>query len=108
MNGSYDDETVIYLHGSSGYNPWWSGTPMKQLEKASQTHEGILIQGPSTVHADRDFIQEHIRALLEETTLDKIFFYTRERTSYDALKTALPEQVHLHTDHDTALHLEAS
>lgn len=108
MESSFDDKTVIYLHGSGGYNPWWSGTPMKQLEKVSKTHRGILIQGPSTVHTDRDFIQEHIRAPLEETTLDKIFFYTRERTSYDALKTALPEQVHLHTDHDTALHLEGS
>jgi len=35
-------------------------------------------------------------------------FYTRERTSYNALKTVLPERCTLHTDHDTALHLEAS
>lgn len=108
MDGNYDDETVIYLHGSGGYNPWWSGTPMEELEKASQTHRGVLIQGPSTVHTDRDFLQTYISGPLDETTLDKVFFYTRERTSYDALKPVLPEQVNLQTDHDTALHLEAS
>jgi hypothetical protein len=108
MDGNYDDETVIYLHGSGGYNPWWSGTPMQELEKASQTHKGVLIQGPSTVHLNFEFIHDYIRGPLEKTTPDKIFFYTRERTSYDALKTVLPEQVYLHTDHDTALHLGVS
>lgn len=108
MTESYDDETVIYLHGSGGYNPWWSGTPMKELKKASETHRGILIQGPSTVHTDEDFLQKYISDPLSETSLEKIFFYTRECTSYDVLKSVLPGQVDLQTDHDTALHLEAS
>lgn len=107
METRYDANTVIYLHGSGGYNPWGCGTPMEELKKAVQTHEGILIQGPSTVHADRAFLQEHVGAPLEQTTLQGMHFFARERTSYEVLNEILPERVELQVDHDTALHLRA-
>jgi len=104
MDTDFDDETVIYLHGSGGYNPWWSGTPMKELERAARTHEGVLIQGPSTVYIDRAFLEKQVQLPLEETSLGNMHFFTRERTSYRALEEVLPEWVDLGLDHDTALH----
>lgn len=108
MNSTFDDDAIIYFHGGGGYNPWWRGRVIQELKKASETHGGLLIQGPQTVYTDQNFLQKQISNTLQETTLDKVFFYTRERTSYDVLKQVLPEQVDLQVDHDTALHLNAS
>jgi exopolysaccharide biosynthesis predicted pyruvyltransferase EpsI len=80
---------------------------MQELKKAAQTHEGILIQGPSTVHIDRAFLRERVAASLEQTTLQSVYFFAREQTSYEVLKEILPRRVELRVDHDTALHLNA-
>jgi exopolysaccharide biosynthesis predicted pyruvyltransferase EpsI len=105
MNSSVHNESVIYIHGGGGYNPWWSGKQMIEFIKAYRTHDGILIQGPATVHADRAFLRERVGDPLEAGGPQSVHFYTRERTSYSELKEVLPERVHLRTDHDTALHL---
>jgi exopolysaccharide biosynthesis predicted pyruvyltransferase EpsI len=100
-----DHEKVIYIHGGGTYNPWWSGTSMWALLKSVQFHKGILIQGPSTVHREKNFLEGGVARYLKDTNTEKIYFFTRERASYEALREVLPSHVELGLDHDTALHL---
>lgn len=103
--GDFSPETVIYLHGSGGYNPWWSGTPMVELEKSVQLHPGVVIQGPMTCHPDEAFLRERVVDRIAQPRAEKVYMFCRERYSHEAMQRVLPEWVELGLDHDTALHL---
>lgn len=108
METTVSPEAVIYLHGSGGFNPWWSGTPMIELEKAVAAHPGIVIQGPITCHLDEAFLQKRVVDKIQKPRAEKVYIFCRERYSYDIMKRMLPGWVELGLDHDTALNLTPS
>ncbi len=101
-----EKNTVVYIHGSGGYCPWWTQTPVLELRKAVSEFTGPVILGPTTFHADRDFFQETIAADLK-TPREDIHVIAREKTSYAAIEEVLPKGVNLLLDHDTALNCTA-
>lgn len=107
MASEFNEHTVIYLQGGGAYNPLWSGHPMQEIEKVAQTHSGPVIQGPITCYLDRNFLIDQVVAPLMEAKPSTFYFFTRERTSYDALRDVLPDWIELHSDQDTALYMEA-
>ena len=108
MNGDYSPVDVVYIHGSGGFVPWWSGTPVIELKKALSEQTGTIIVGPSTFAVDFDFLLENIINPLNESKNKNVYIFTREMTSYLLLKGLLPANVQLLIDHDTALNLELS
>ena len=107
MKAEVPSDAVIYIHGSGGYVPWWSGTPMKILEKATRTHPGVVIQGPSTFHTDSEFIRERVAKSCEAATCRRLVIFAREQTSFDAIEKPIGEFAEVACDHDTALNLSA-
>ena len=105
MNLNFPREVVIYIHGSGGYLPWWSGRPIKIFRKATNTHRGIVILGPTSFFSDHNFLQATIVADVKRAISKKIFIFTREAISYKELKKCLPASVEVDLDHDTALNL---
>jgi len=45
LHCSYPIESVVYIHGSGGFVPWWSGTPILALKKALSDYGGLLLSG---------------------------------------------------------------
>lgn len=106
LNKRVKDKRVIYVHGSGGLNPWWSKNPIKEIKKISKSHSGILVCGPSTVVSDRNFIRREISSCLRDSTLEEVYFFAREKTSYDYLDRVLPKGVNVGLAHDTAFHID--
>lgn len=106
LNKRIKDRCVIYIHGSGGLNPWWSKNPIKEIKESSKSHSGILVCGPSTVVSDGNFIQKEISSYLHNSSLEEVYFFARERTSYEYLNGTLPEGVNVGLAHDTDLHLD--
>lgn len=101
----YDQNTVIYLHGSGGFNPIWSGKPMDSLKHASR-HRGVVIQGPSTFWDDLAFMKDRVAPSVHAAICERLVLMARERVSYDILLEALPSDTEILLDHDTALNLK--
>ncbi len=99
---------VIYIHGSGGFVPWWSGKPIVAIRKIVSTFEGTVIMGPTTFSEDVDYLRESFINSISEGRCRKLHIFTREHTSYLVLKRCLPSWVELLEDHDTALNLQAS
>ncbi|GEM_PF-794280 len=108
MNSRYPSDSVIYIHGSGGFNPWWSGTPIDEFERAVKTHRGTVIIGPQSVYLENKFLKEKVLSCFEEINSGKVYFFTREKCSFDALSCVLSSGVQLDCDHDTAFNLTAS
>jgi len=102
------NDNVIYIHGSGGFVPLWSGKPSAALRKIVSTFNGIVILGPSTFSKDVDYLKKSFINSISEGQSRKLFIFTREHTSYLVLKRCLPSWVELLEDHDTALNLQAS
>jgi len=98
-------EQIIYIHGSGGYNPWWSGRPIKAFEKAVCEHRGICILGPTTFDTDPSFLEKNLKSFLHKRRDQKVVITAREWVSFNALKKLLPGWVELIHDHDTSLNL---
>lgn len=96
---------AIYLHGGGGLNPWSSGRAYKNLRRAVDVRDALVVQGPQTCEVESTKNREILRATLTDSCAREIHVYARERVSEDYLGTVLPENIHLHLDHDTALHL---
>ena len=105
MKSKYSDDMIIYIHGSGGFNPWWTGTPILELEKAVKYHKGIVILGPQTFVQDTSFINERVANILIDNDINKLFLFTRDYVSYKTLKECLPVNCNIYLDHDTAFHL---
>lgn len=43
LDNSYPHESVVYIHGSGGFVPWWSGTPILALKKLSLIIPALLL-----------------------------------------------------------------
>lgn len=99
-------QSVLYVHGSGGFNPWWSGTPMKILEEAAHSHTGVLIVGPSTFFPKGGFLDQQVVPHLSNASCKRIHVFARERPSYRALRPLLPAGIHLDHDHDTAFNAD--
>ncbi len=108
MESTLSPDTVVYIHGGGGYNPWWSGKPMDEFEKAVMSHSGVVIQGPQTYHPDKAFLQERVVDRIQNPRAEKVYMFSRERYSHEIMKSVLPAWVELGLDHDTALNLEPS
>ena len=108
METTLSPDTVVYIHGGGGYNPWWSGKPMDEFEKAVMSHSGVVIQGPQTCHPDKAFLQERVVDRIQNPQAEKVYMFCRERYSHEIMKSVLPGWVELGLDHDTALNLEPS
>lgn len=98
-------ESVLYLHGGGGYNPFYAGWPLKMMMHALRTHSGPIIQGPQTFDVTPDYLDQVRTQLSSVRPEGPVFLYVRERTSFVALTDRLPNDIELRIDHDTALHL---
>ena len=101
-------EQVIYIHGSGGYNPWWSGRPVKAFRKAVMEHKGVTILGPTTFDTDRVFLDKNLTGFLHKDRNQRVIVAAREWVSFQALKAMLPDWVEIIHDHDTSLNLDKS
>lgn len=104
---SVPSDTVIYIHGSGGFVPLWSGRPSAALRRLIATFKGTVILGPSTFSEDVDYLKRSFIDDLPGARCRRLFLFTREHTSYLVLKRCLPAWVELLEDHDTALNLGA-
>ncbi|MGM5483023.1 MAG: polysaccharide pyruvyl transferase family protein [Nanobdellota archaeon] len=98
-----DNYDVVYIHGSGGFVPWWSGTPYKALKIASQ-HKKTVIIGPSTFHLDEKYIYELFKEALQNNICENIYIYCRERSSYNFVEKVASGFGEVYIDHDTAFH----
>ncbi len=108
MAGNYHAPSVVYIHGSGGFVPWWSGTPAIELKKALLEHNGSIILGPSSFATDSDYLLENVISPINKSKGQPVHIFCREETSYSFLKKRLPSNVNLYIDHDTALNLQFS
>ena len=108
MNIITPENAVVYIHGGGGYNSWWSGKPILALEKAVNTHPGVVIQGPQTYHPDEVFLRERVVNKIQNPRASKVYMFCRERYSHEIMQKVVPSWVELGLDHDTAFHLEPS
>jgi exopolysaccharide biosynthesis predicted pyruvyltransferase EpsI len=98
-------DSVIYIHGGGGYNPFWSGKVMLALERAVG-HRGVVIQGPQTYWNDLQFLRERVVKPLATIRCERLVMMAREGVSYRTMEEVLPAGVELLLDHDTALNLQ--
>jgi len=94
---------VVYIHGSGGGVPFWSGTPIMALRQAVAQRCGAVILGPTTFSADRAFVRSIFRDLVPKC--DRVVAFARERVSHEILMSVAPSWSEVALDHDTALHL---
>jgi len=103
MQWEPDPQAVLYIHGSGGYVPWWTDTPILELRRAVGMHPGPVILGPTTFHVDPEFLERTLVKDLRDAANREVTVLTRERVSYKALRDCIPGGVRLLLDHDTAL-----
>lgn len=106
MNSSYPKESVVYIHGSGGFVPFWSGNPIKELRKAISEHYEVVVLGPSTFSNDKAFLEKVMCSHMEKARANKTFVLCRDRVSYIVLQQCISGHVELLLDHDTALNLQ--
>ena len=106
MRSSLERDTVIYLHGSGGFNPLYDQLPLQELSKAAE-HEGVVIQGPATFWDDRQYLDRTVGTLLQEVRCERLIVMARENKSYDLLDGLQMRGAELMIDHDTSLNLTA-
>lgn len=107
MNSSYPKKSVVYIHGSGGFLPFWSGTPIKELRKAISEHYEVVVLGPSTFSNDKAFLEKVMCSHMEKARANKILVLCRDRVSYIVLQQCISGNVELLLDHDTALNLQS-
>ena len=92
----FNKNTIIYLQGGGGFNPWWNWTHwlLRKLREANP--ENRIIVGPTTVDLNRDFL-DFVLDVDEKTT-----FFAREHMTYEVMQDYCAD---VRLDHDTALHL---
>lgn len=108
MAATIPEDTVVYVHGSGGFHPFWSGTPIDEMAKAVQNHKGVCILGPSTFFEDLAYIREFVARILADRVCSELYLFTRELRTQGMLKEVDPSKVSLGLAHDTALALERS
>jgi len=105
---TYSDETIIYIHGSGGFVPWWFDSGIEVIKKISQEFKGFLILGPTTFSDDIDFLKPALYDCMGNSHFKKLFIFAREQKSYSILEKCLPCPAEVICDHDTALNLVMS
>jgi len=96
---------IIYIHGSGGFVPWWSGRPIKIFRKAISFSKNIVILGPTTFSTDKDFLKKTLIQDIKNGKTRNFYIFAREHVSYNILKELLPSKYNIYLDHDTALNL---
>ncbi len=99
-------ETVVYIHGGGGLVPFHSGAPIRLFRELVAEHAGPVILGPQTCLPDvawlgRDLVPP------QRGKASSVTVFARERTSFEAMRQAMPEWIDVHLDEDTALAVEA-
>ena len=97
--------TAIYLHGGGGLNPWGSGRALKNLILALGVRDALVVQGPQTCEVETSHVAAALKTAFATVSAKDVHFYVREQASANYLSEVLPQHIHLHLDHDTALHL---
>jgi len=102
MKRKIESKEIVYVHGSGGFHPFWTGKPILELTKAIQEHIGPTILGPSTFSDDENYIKEVIKKIFYNRLSKDVYFFVREKKSYALLKRLLPSDVYLAAVPDTA------
>jgi exopolysaccharide biosynthesis predicted pyruvyltransferase EpsI len=105
MNRDCPEDQVIYINGSGGFVPFWSGRPIKGLQKALATHKGIVVLGPTTFYDDDEYIKSIFDDIFSRVIAKDVFIFTREKYSFSFLNKFAPDFVNKDFDHDTAINL---
>lgn len=110
MDSTCPSSSIIYIHGSGGYVPFHSGTPILELRKALVSHPGTTILGPTTFWNSKEFLDCSIVTDLKHARSKKIFLFARDGVSYTALRECVHQNltVDIEIDHDTALNVSTS
>jgi exopolysaccharide biosynthesis predicted pyruvyltransferase EpsI len=99
-------DTVVYIHGSGGFNEWASGTPWDALKHASSLSKTV-IHGPCSSSENSDYLEKRFSESLRECDAD-LFIFAREKKTH-AIFLALPslakDNINILSDMDTAFHL---
>lgn len=99
---------AIYLHGSGGFNPWGSRRAFSNLERALSVTGALVVQGPQTAEIGSPETKELLVDACKDRRAEAVHFFARERNTFAFLNDALPADMRIHLDHDTALHLTPS
>ena len=106
LHVTLDPKTVVYIHGSGGFVPWWSGTPAKVLHHMCRSHPGPIIHGPCTVeHEDPEYLKRTFDPT-RNCEAEEFLVFARELPTLAALQKSLGHDC-VGLDHDTALYLDA-
>ena len=106
MRTKFYPDDILYIHGGGGFNPWWSGRPIRALHRALATHKGCVIVGPQSYWLDREFLVRQIVEPLASRISEEVILFARERATFEYLQDILPKDIPLKLDHDTAVYLE--
>lgn len=98
------DPAAIYIHGGGNFNDLWS-TGIQCYRSAVRFFDCPIVVGPQSCIFDRNDPAEIFEGVSNET-----HFFCRERYSSHLLDEATEglDHVSVHTDHDTALYLDAA
>lgn len=93
---------AIYIHGSGGFNDIWNATTYIYAH-LGDIFDCPLIVGPQSVYFD-----ETDPHAIFETVSTPVYFFTREKYSFDILKPVVErhENIELNLSPDTALYLD--
>lgn len=101
-----DPDTVVYLHGSGGFNPWCSGRAARSLTAAVLNHSGLVIQGPQTFEDDPSYARDVFASWESgEIRASRVVVYCREQVTYDLLRDHAPEVAEVRLGPDTAFYV---
>jgi hypothetical protein len=99
-------DSILYIHGGGGYNPYASGRALQALLTAIHSQAHLVIQGPQTVDTSETYLELFRLALPQERPRPSVVFFVREDSSFNALRRIRPDWLQVFRDHDTALHLD--
>lgn len=101
-----DNNTIIYIHGGGGYNPWCSGSVARALILATSSSAKTIIQGPQTFDNTNNYVADFFSSIPAKNRRNKkIIIFAREKVSFFLLDSIISKQYILNYDMDTALHL---
>ncbi len=99
-----DEDLVIYIHGSGGFVPMWSGTPIRTFCHALTHHAGTVILGPTTAF-DEGFLRGATEEPMNRRICERVITFARERTTHAFMQAVFPADVDVRLDHDTAFNI---
>lgn len=96
-------DEILYLHGSGGFNQWCSEKALKVLEHALYSGAKLVVQGPSTIDQDMDYLENRLAKVLKKPGKPPLYFIAREMTTFALCNDYLAGTgAHFFHDQDTA------